>query len=87
MFERAKAHRDSHTHGALNWDEFKNIIDNRAGLCKGYVVRQRQLVRRLSRMRQEHPQDVCHLHRSIFQMYVYTGGKPAKKMVYFGRAY
>ena len=60
MLEAARAHRDSHTYTAKNWDESR--------LC-GVV---RQSVRRTSRQRLAPQQDVCHLSRSIFQMYVYA---------------
>ncbi|HCJ15743.1 MAG TPA: proline--tRNA ligase, partial [Erysipelotrichaceae bacterium] len=34
MLERARAHRDANTHTAKNWDEFKDIIENRQGFIK-----------------------------------------------------
>ena len=86
MFERAKAHRDSHTHAALNWDEFKNIIDNEQGYvkamwcgetaCEEAIKDETGASTRCMPFAQEHLSDVC-VHC----------GKPAKKMVYFGRAY
>ena len=86
MFERAKAHRDSHTHAALNWDEFKNIIDNEQGFvkamwcgetaCEEAIKDETGASTRCMPFAQEHLSDVC-VHC----------GKPAKKMVYFGRAY
>ena len=86
MFERAKAHRDSHTHVALNWDEFKNIIDNEQGFvkamwcgetaCEEAIKDETGASTRCMPFAQEHLSDVC-VHC----------GKPAKKMVYFGRAY
>ena len=86
MFERAKAHRASHTHAALNWDEFKNIIDNEQGFvkamwcgetaCEEAIKDETGASTRCMPFAQEHLSDVC-VHC----------GKPAKKMVYFGRAY
>ena len=34
MLEKARAHRDANTHTAKNWDEFKDIIENRQGFIK-----------------------------------------------------
>ena len=86
MFERAKAHRDSHTHAARSWDEFKNIIDNEQGFvkamwcgetaCEEAIKDETGASTRCMPFAQEHLSDVC-LHC----------GKPAKKIVYFGRAY
>ena len=86
MFERAKAHRDSHTHAARSWDEFKNIIDNEQGFvkamwcgetaCEEAIKDETGASTRCMPFAQEHLSDVC-VHC----------GKPAKKMVYFGRAY
>lgn len=38
MFEKARAHRDAHTYVATNYDEFKDIIANKPGICKSDVV-------------------------------------------------
>jgi prolyl-tRNA synthetase len=86
MFERAKAHRDSHTHAAVNWEEFKDIIDNQQGFikamwcgdtaCEEAIKEETGASTRCMPFAQENLADVC-VHC----------GKPAKKMVYFGRAY
>ena len=39
MLERAKKHLEENTHEAGNWDEFTEIIEKAAGLCKSNVVR------------------------------------------------
>ncbi len=86
MFERAKAHRDENTHVALNWEEFKNIIEEKQGFikamwcgsedCENAIKEETGATTRCMPFEQEHIADTC----------VYCG-KPAKKMVYFGRAY
>ena len=45
MLERARAHRDAHTYVATNYEEFKETINNKPGLCEGYVVRQPRMRR------------------------------------------
>ncbi len=86
MFERAKAHREENTHVALNWEEFKNIIEEKQGFikamwcgsedCENAIKEETGATTRCMPFEQEHIADTC----------VYCG-KPAKKMVYFGRAY
>ena len=39
MLERARAHRDSHTYTAENYEEFKEIINTKPGFVKAIVVR------------------------------------------------
>ena len=86
MLERARAHRDANTHTAKNWDEFKDIIENRQGFikamwcgetsCEEEIKAETGASTRCMPFEQENFSDVC-VHC----------GKPAKKMVYFGRAY
>ncbi len=86
MFERAKAHRDSHTYVATNWEEFKDTINTKPGFikamwcgceeCENAIKEETGATTRCMPFEQETLADTC----------VYCG-KPAKKMVYFGRAY
>ncbi len=86
MLEKARAHRDANTHTARNWDEFKDIIENRQGFikamwcgeteCEEAIKAETGASTRCMPFEQENFSDVC-VHC----------GKPAKKMVYFGRAY
>ncbi len=86
MLEKARAHRDANTHTARNWDEFKDIIENRQGFikamwcgeteCEEAIKAETGASTRCMPFEQETLSDVC-VHC----------GKPAKKMVYFGRAY
>ncbi len=86
MFERAKAHRDSHTYTATDWDEFTDIIEHKPGFikamwcgdeaCETAIKDETGATTRCMPFEQETLSDVC-VHC----------GKPAKKMVYFGRAY
>ena len=86
MLERARAHRDSHTYTAANYEEFKDIIANKPGFvkamwcgcqeCEEKIKEDVQATSRCIPFEQEQISDTC-----------ICCGKPAKKMVYWGRAY
>ena len=86
MFERAKAHRDAHTYTAKNYDEFKDTIENKPGFikamwcedvaCEDKIKEDTGATSRCMPFEQESISDVC-----------VCCGKPAKKLVYWGRAY
>ncbi len=86
MLETARAHRDSHTYEAKNWDEFVDTVNNRPGFikamwcgetaCEENIKAETGATTRCMPFEQEQLSDVC-----------VCCGKPAKKMVYFGRAY
>lgn len=86
MLERARAHRDSHTYVASNKEEFKKIADEKPGFikamwcgcqeCEDAIKEEIGVTSRCIPFEQEMISDTC----------VYCG-KPAKKMVYWGKAY
>ena len=86
LFEKAKAHRDSHTYDAHDYAEFKEIADNKPGFiramwcgdqaCEDKIKEDLSVTSRCIPNDQEHICDVC-----------VCCGKPAKKMVYWGKAY
>jgi prolyl-tRNA synthetase len=86
MYNKALKHREENTHVATSWDEFTNIIENKQGFikamwcgeteCEEAIKDETGASTRCMPFKQEHLSDVC-VHC----------GKPAKKMVYFGRAY
>lgn len=86
MLERARAHRDENTHTATNWDEFTDILTRKQGFIKAMWCGERECeeaikeetgaTTRCMPFSQEHFSDVC-VHC----------GKPAKTMIYFGKAY
>ena len=86
MFEKARAHRDAHTYMATNYDEFKDIIANKPGFvkamwcgdraCEDKIKEETTATSRCMPFAQEHLSDVC-----------VCCGRPAKKMVYWGKAY
>lgn len=86
MFERAKAHRDSHTYVAKNYEEFKDTIANKPGFvkamwcgdveCENKIKEETTATSRCIPFKQETIADTC-----------VCCGKPAKQMVYWGKAY
>ncbi len=86
MYNRALAHREENTHEARSWDEFNNIITTKQGFikamwcgdtaCEEAIKEKTGASTRCMPFEQEQLSDVC-VHC----------GKPAKTMVYFGRAY
>ena len=86
MLEVARAHRDEHTYTVKTWDEFVDTVNNKPGFikamwcgeteCEENIKAETGATTRCMPFEQEEISDVC-----------VCCGKPAKKMVYFGRAY
>ncbi len=86
MLERARAHRDSHTYTAENMEEFCRLFTEKSGFvkamwcgdqaCEDKIKEELAVTSRCMPFEQETIGDVC-----------VCCGKPAKKMVYWGRAY
>ena len=86
MLERARAHRDAHTYVAVNYDDFKETAANKPGFikamwcgeqaCEDKIKEETTCTSRCMPFAQEQLSDVC-----------VCCGKPAKKMVYWGKAY
>lgn len=86
MFSRAKKHLDSHTYTAANMEEMKELADNKPGFikamwcgCEECEDKLKETVGVSSRclpFKQEIISDTC-----------VCCGKPATKMVYWGKAY
>ena len=86
MLERARKHRDTHTSQAVTWDEFVETVDKKPGFvkamwcgdlaCEEKIKEVTGATSRCMPFPQEHLSDTC-----------VCCGRPAKKMVYWGRAY
>ena len=86
MFEKARIHRDEHTYVATNYEEFKDAVANKAGFikamwcgsreCEDKIKEDTTATSRCMPFEQEKLADVC-----------VCCGKPAKSMVYWGKAY
>ena len=86
MLERARAHRDSHTYSADTYDEFKETIANKPGFIKAHWCESRECEDKIK-------EDTSATARCIpFEDGNSEGkciccGKPAKTLVYWGKAY
>ena len=86
MLERARAHRDAHTYSATSLDELKDIAENKPGFikamwcgdqaCEDKLKEEAGVTSRCMPFAQEQLADTC-----------VCCGKPAKAMVYWGKAY
>ena len=86
MLERARTHRDAHTYVAVDYEEFKQTVNEKPGFvkamwcgcqeCEDKIKEDVQATSRCIPFEQETLSDKC-----------VCCGKPAKKMVYWGRAY
>lgn len=86
MLERARAHRDAHTYDAVTYEEFVKTINEKPGFvramwcgdqaCEDKVKEETTATARCMPFRQEKISDVC-----------VCCGKPAKALVYWGKAY
>jgi prolyl-tRNA synthetase len=86
MFDRARKHRDEHTYTAKDYEEFKEIINTKPGFvkamwcgdqaCEDKIKADTTATSRCMPFKQEHISDVC-----------VCCGRPAKHMVFWGKAY
>lgn len=86
MLERARKHRDAHTYVATDYEEFKQTVANKPGFvkamwcgneeCENKIKEDTTATSRCMPFNQEKLSDVC-----------VCCGKPATKMVYWGKAY
>ena len=86
MLERAREHRESHTYSAVTYDEFKDIITNKPGFIKAHWCESRECEDKIK-------EDTSATARCIpledgnSEGVCVCCGKPAKKLVYWGKAY
>ena len=86
MLERARVHRDEHTYVAANYEEMKDIAENKPGFikamwcedvaCEEKIKEDLAVTSRCMPFKQEKLSGTC-----------VCCGKPATKMVYWGKAY
>ena len=86
MLERARAHREAHTYAVTDYEELKKTVEEKPGFvkamwcgcreCEDKIKEDVQATSRCMPFEQETLSDKC-----------VVCGKPAKKMVYWGRAY
>ncbi len=86
MLERARAHREEHTYSANSYEEFKETVKNKPGFVKAHWCGDRECEDKIK-------EDTSATARCVpFEGGESEGvcvccGKPAKKLVYWGKAY
>ena len=87
MFERAKAHRDAHIHDAHDYDEFKKVIEEKPGFIRGMWCGDQACEDKIKEETTATSRCIpFHDQERIAETCVCCG-KPAKKLVYWGKAY
>lgn len=86
MFDRAKKHRDDNTHVAHNWDEFTDILEHKQGFIKAMWCGETACEESIKEETGASTRCMPFVQESIGGTCVHCG-KPAKTMVYFGKAY
>lgn len=86
MLERARRHRDSHTFEAVNYEEFKKTVADKPGFVKAMWCGDQECERRIK-------EDTSATSRCMpFEQTILSDvcvccGRPAKTLVYWGKAY
>ena len=86
MFNRALAHREENTHTATNWDEFTDILEKKQGFIKGMWCGDQECEVAIKDKTGATTRCMPFEQENLGETCVHCG-KPAKKMVYFGKAY
>ena len=86
MLERARAHRDAHTYVATNYEEFKETINNKPGFVKAMWCGNRECEDKIKEDTAATSRCMPFQQKRISENCVCCG-KPAKSLVYWGKAY
>ena len=86
MFEKAKAHRDAHTYSAADYEEFCRIVDEKPGFVKAMWCGCQECEDKIKEDTGATSRCMPFAQESLSGRCVCCG-KPAKKMVYWGKAY
>ncbi len=86
MLERARAHRDEHTYRAASMEEFERIFNEKSGFVKAMWCGERECEDKIKEKLSVTSRCIPFEQEEIAETCVCCG-KPAKKMVYWGRAY
>ena len=86
MLERARAHREAHTYDALNYEEFVDVINNKPGFVRGMWCGDQACEDKIKEDTGATSRCMPFAQHRIGETCVCCG-KPAKALVYWGRAY
>lgn len=87
MFERAKRHRDEHIYDAHNFDEFTDIINNKPGFIRGMWCGEQACEDKLKEEFAATSRCMPFTDKEQISDVCVCCGKPAHKLVYWGKAY
>ncbi len=86
MLERARIHRDQHTYTAKTKEEFKDIIAKKPGFVKAMWCKEQSCELKIKEETGATSRCMPFEQEKISDTCIYCG-KPAKTMVYWGKAY
>ena len=86
MFERAKAHRDQHISDAFDYEQFKDAVNNKPGFIRGMWCGEQACEDKIKEETTATARCMPFEQESIAKTCVCCG-KPAKKLVFWGKAY
>lgn len=86
MFERAKAHRDAHTYEAVDFDTFSKTVEEKPGFVKAMWCGCQECEDKIKELTGATSRCMPFAQETLSDHCVCCG-KPATKMVYWGRAY
>ena len=86
MLERARVHRDEHTYTATNLEEMKDIAANKPGFIKAMWCEEQECEDKLKEIAGVTSRCMPFAQEEVATTCVCCG-KPAKKLVYWGKAY
>ncbi len=86
MYNKALAHREANTHIARSWEEFSDIIEEKQGFIKAMWCGETECEEAIKDKTGASTRCIPFAQETISDVCVHCG-RPAKKMVYFGRAY
>ena len=87
MYDRAKARRDSQTYEASDYEEFKNIFAEKTGFVKALWCGDRACEDKIKEELAVTSRCMPLENADVTEGSCVCCGRPAKKMVYWGKAY
>ncbi len=87
MFERAKTHRDAHIYDAHNYEDFTQIIQNKPGFIRGMWCGEQECEDKVKEDFAATARCMPFQDQEKISSVCVCCGKPAQKLVYWGKAY
>lgn len=86
MLERARNHRDTHTYSAKDWEEFQKTVEEKPGFIKAMWCGEQECEDKIKEVTGATSRCMPFEQETISDQCICCG-KPANKMVYWGRSY